>query len=84
MFDAPTSEDERAEIGNACQLALDLKYPTLIDTIDDAVEKAYVAAPIRLYVIDTEGRITFVCGEGPHKFDPEGWEDAIREQTGRG
>ena len=80
IFDTPTSVDERAEIGQACQIGLDLKYPMLIDTIDDAVEKAYVAAPIRLYVIDPGGRITFVGGEGPHKFDPETWDQAIRAQ----
>jgi hypothetical protein len=84
VYDAPTSEDERAEIGNACQVALELKYPMLIDGIDDAVERAYVAAPIRLYVVDAEGRIAFTGGEGPHKFDPEAWEQAIRVQTGRG
>ncbi|MFT5440891.1 MAG: hypothetical protein ACI9MJ_002765 [Alphaproteobacteria bacterium] len=80
IFDAPTNADERAEIGNACQIGLDLKYPMLIDTIDDEVEKKYVASPIRLYVIDAEGIITFVCAEGPRGFDPDGWEAAIKEQ----
>ena len=83
VFDTPATPDEPAEIGHACQIGLELKYPMLIDTIDDAVEAAYVAAPIRLYVIDADGIITFVCGEGPHKFDPEGWEEAIKEQIAR-
>ncbi|MBT7612737.1 MAG: deiodinase [Rhodospirillaceae bacterium] len=80
VFDAPTNADERAEIGNACQIGLDLKYPMLIDTIDDEVEKKYVASPIRLYVIDANGIITFVCAAGPRGFDPDGWEAAIKEQ----
>ncbi|MBT5047800.1 MAG: hypothetical protein HOM58_04800 [Rhodospirillaceae bacterium] len=80
IFEAPTNEDERAEVGNACQIALDLKYPMLIDSIDDDVENKYVASPIRLYVIDGEGIITYVGDEGPRGFDPDSWEDAIKEQ----
>jgi len=53
----------------------------LIDNIDDEVENKYVAAPIRLFVIDPNGKITYAGGEGPHKFDPDGWEEAIKAQT---
>jgi len=81
VYEAPTNEDERADVGNACQIALDLKYPMLIDSIDDDVERKYVASPIRLFVIDENGILTYAGEEGPHKFDPDGWEDAIRKQT---
>ena len=81
IYDAPTNDDERAEIGNACQIALDLKYPMLIDSIDDDVERKYVASPIRLFVIDEGGTITYAGDQGPRGFDPDGWEDAIRKQT---
>lgn len=81
VYEAPTNEDERAAVGNACQIALDLKYPMLIDSIDDDVERKYVASPIRLFVIDENGILTYAGEEGPHKFDPDGWEDAIRKQT---
>ncbi|MDA0653299.1 MAG: hypothetical protein O3C49_08500 [Proteobacteria bacterium] len=83
LYDAPTSDDERAEVANACQIGLDLKYPLLIDSIDDDVERKYVASPIRLFVIDEAGILTYAGDEGPHKFDPDGWEDAIRKQTAR-
>ncbi len=53
----------------------------LIDNIDDEVENTYVAAPIRLYVIDPNGKITYAGKEGPHLFDPDGWEEAIKAQT---
>ncbi|MBT6960214.1 MAG: hypothetical protein HOA00_03650 [Rhodospirillaceae bacterium] len=81
FYKAPTTADERAEIGNACQIGLDLKYPMLIDNIDDEVENKYVAAPIRLFVIDPDGKITYAGGEGPHKFDPDSWEEAIKAQS---
>ena len=41
----------------------------------------YVAAPIRLFVIDPNGKITYAGKEGPHLFDPDGWEEAIKAQT---
>jgi len=80
IYDAPTTLDERAEIGHACQIGLDLALPTLIDTIDDAVEGSYVAAPVRLFVIDPDGRISFAGGEGPRDYDLDAWERGIREQ----
>jgi hypothetical protein len=81
LFDAPTNNDERAEVANACQIGLDLKYPMLIDNIDDEVESKYVASPIRLFVIDEDGVLTYAGDQGPQHFDPNGWEDAIRKQT---
>lgn len=81
VYEAPTNEDERAEVGNACQIALDLKYPMLIDRIDDDVERKYVASPVRLFVIDEDGIVTYAGEEGPHKSDPDGWEEAIKRQT---
>ena len=83
VYDAPTSDDERAEVGNACQIALDLKYPMLIDSIDDHVERKYVASPIRLFVIDEAGILTYAGDQGPRGFDPDSWEAAIRKQTAR-
>ena len=81
LYDAPTTDDERAEIGNACQIALDLKFPMLIDGMDDQVERNYVAGPIRLFVIDAAGILTYAGDQGPQHFDPDGWEQAIRKQT---
>ena len=81
FYKAPKTSDERADIGNACQIGLDLKYPILLDNIDDEVERNYVAAPIRLFVIDPDGKIAYAGKEGPHLFDPDGWEEAIKRQT---
>ena len=80
IFDAPTTDDERAEIGHACQIGLDLKYPMLIDSIDNDVDNKYIAAPIRLYVIDGAGRLTYVGDRGPRGFDTDTWVEAIEQQ----
>lgn len=80
IFDEPTTDDERAEVGHACQIGLDLKYPMLIDGVDNDVEEKYVGAPIRLYVIDPEGRITYAGDRGPRGFDTDSWVTAIKQQ----
>ncbi len=81
IYEAPTSDDERAEIASACQIGLDLKMPMLVDSIDNDVEEKYISSPIRLYVIDAEGMLTYVGDQGPRGFDMETWVEAIKEQT---
>ena len=80
VYGAPTDDDERAEIANACQIDLDLKMPMLVDGIDNAVEDAYVSEPIRMYIIDRDGILTFNGAPGPAGFNPDDWEAAIQQQ----
>ncbi len=80
VYQAPTNDDERSEIANACQIELDLKMPMLVDGIDNAVEEAYVCEPIRMYMIDRNGILTFNGAPGPAGFNPDDWEAAIQEQ----
>jgi hypothetical protein len=51
----------------------------LLDTIDNAVEDQYVSAPIRLFVIDSDGKLTFNGDQGPRGFDLDKWDAAIRD-----
>ncbi len=82
IFNEPATDDERAEVGHACQIGLDLKYPMLIDSIDNDVDNKYIGQPIRLYVIDREGRITYAGDRGPRGFDSDSWVEAIKDQIG--
>ena len=52
----------------------------LLDGIDNYIENKYVSAPIRLFVIDPEGKITFNGAPGPQGFDPDKWETALKAQ----
>lgn len=81
LYDAPDSDDARAEVAGVCQIAQDIRLPMLLDGIDNDIEGKYISAPIRLYVIDRDGRITFNGAPGPHGFDPETWADALKEQA---
>lgn len=80
VYEAPVDDDERAEIANACQIELDLEMPMLVDGIDNAVEEAYISEPIRMFMIDRDGVITFNGAQGPAGFNPDDWEAAIQEQ----
>jgi hypothetical protein len=82
IFDAPGSEDERAEIAGVCQVAQDIRLPMLLDGIDNDIEGKYISAPIRLFVIDPKGKITFNGAPGPQGFDPETWNEALKAQIG--
>jgi hypothetical protein len=45
-----------------------VSLPICVDTLDDAVEKAYAGWPDRIYVIDADGKIAYKGGPGPGGF----------------
>lgn len=79
LFTQPTTEDERAEVASVCMLRFNFSFPMVLDDMTDAVGTTYMAMPERLYVLDAEGRVVWKCGLGPHLFDPDGFEAAIRQ-----
>ena len=84
IYNAPTSDDERADVASVCQVDLDLKPPMLLDSIDDNIEDKYRSAPIRLYVVNAEGILTYAGEPGPRGYDLDGWEAAIKEVIANG
>ncbi len=84
IHNAPTNDDERAHVASVCRVDLDLKIPMLLDSIDDNVEDKYRSAPIRLYVVDKEGILTYAGDPGPRGYDLDAWEEAIAQETANG
>ena len=80
LFSQPTTADERAEVAAVCMLRYNFSFPMVLDDMTDVVGTAYMAMPERLYVLDAAGRVTWKCGLGPHLFDPDGFEVAIKQQ----
>ena len=78
VFYQPKNLEERADVAQACVLGLDLKMPTLLDDMDDTTDVAYAALPERLYVIDTDGTVTYQCGPGRFGFDVDAWLAALK------
>ena len=70
-FSQTQSMAERHAVATACATALKLDIPILIDTMDDAANKAFSAWPERLYVLDEEGCVLYKGGKGPYGFAPD-------------
>lgn len=64
----PRTYEERVSIAQSCGKRLGLKFPMLVDGIDDPVGTVYSGMPSRLYIIDQEGKVAFKNGRGPYGF----------------
>jgi len=82
LYMQPTTEDERAKVAAACMLRFNFSFPMVLDNMTNEIEEKYQAWPERLYVLDANGLVTWKCGLGPHLFDPDGFEDAIKALAG--
>jgi hypothetical protein len=72
IFASPKDFQERSEMGKMCVVKLGIKFPAVIDSFDNATERAYTGWPDRLYVIDRDGHIAYKAEPGPFGFKPEG------------
>ena len=73
----PQTYDERVEVAQACGARLELGFPMLVDTIDDAVGARYSGMPSRLYLIDGRGKVAYKSGRGPFGFKPAELEHSL-------
>jgi hypothetical protein len=78
VYDPQTIEERRAVAGR-CDVALQVGIPTLVDEMDDVVNKAYAAWPTRLYLVGLDGRVIYGGGLGPFDFKPAKLENAIEQ-----
>ena len=75
----PKSEEERHAAAQRCVDGLELTLPTVIDSMDNAINHAYGAWPDRLFVIGVDGILRFQGEPGPKGFDVEAWDAAIQQ-----
>jgi hypothetical protein len=73
----PRSEDERATIAADCIERFKFPFPVLLDTMDDNAKEYFIASPVRLYMLNEEGRIAYKGGLGPHYLDVEEFAIAV-------
>jgi len=67
----PVLFEERLALAQQCEEEMGLAFPTLVDGLDDTVNKAYAAWPERLYLVDVDGKIAYQGDVGPEGFRPE-------------
>jgi len=71
------TQDEKDSHADVCIRTLDIRFPTLVDKLDNKVELAYAGWPDRLYLIGVDGRVAYKSGPGPAGFIPSELESAI-------
>jgi type I thyroxine 5'-deiodinase len=79
VFRNPRSDGERFEVAQSCVRTLGIRFPALIDGVDNTVERLYTGWPDRLYLIDRDGRVVFKTTPGPFGFHPAGLQEALRK-----
>ncbi len=73
LFEQPRSIEQREALAQVCMLRLDLKMPTLLDNMENEVDRLYAALPDRLYLLDENGVVLFRSVVGSPGFDVEAW-----------
>ena len=82
LFRQHQSLDEREEVAATCTLDLHIEVPVLVEEMNNNVDEAYGAAPERLYLIDVDGKVAYHGRAGPHFFDLDEWEEALKVCVG--
>jgi hypothetical protein len=82
LFHTPQNEAERTSIADACVRTLGIRFPAVIDGLDNRVEQAYTGWPDRIYLITPDGRIQFKTDPGPFGFEPKQLAVALQKQFG--
>ena len=54
-----------------CATNLHVELPAVVDTMDNATERAYTGWPDRIYVVDTAGDVAYKSEAGPFGFSAE-------------
>ena len=79
VYANPKTAEERASVAVACVRNLKIEFPAVIDSFDNAAERAYTAWPDRMFVVDKWGRIAHKSGPGPFGFRPSEVEAALKK-----
>jgi Iodothyronine deiodinase len=77
IFATPRTDGERLEIAESCVRRLGIRFPALIDGMDNSVERRYTGWPDRLMLIGIDGRLAFKTEPGPFGFEPSRLEAAL-------
>ena len=78
LFASARTSEDRVDTASLCVVRLAIKMPALVDDIDNTTERAYTGWPDRLYIVGTDGRITYKSAPGPYGFSTSELETALR------
>lgn len=75
---------ERRRHADFCVRKLDLGWPAVADSMDNAAEAAYQAWPSRVYIVGQDGRVAFNSRLGELEFRPGSLEAALTQLLAKG
>jgi hypothetical protein len=64
----PKDLNERIILATQCVSQYKFTMPMVIDGMEGKVNRAYQAAPVRVTVVDVDGKVAFYAGRGPFDF----------------
>lgn len=73
----PATYEQKRQYAAACVRKLKIPYMAAVDPLSNTAEKAYLGWPSRVYVVDTEGRVTFTSLLDELNFDGSALERAL-------
>jgi hypothetical protein len=80
MYSQPVNMDERAKVANDWRSAYGFESPIVLDWPDNRINDDYDGSPERLYVLDSEGVVTFKSEQGPYNDDHlDDWAVALEQ-----
>ena len=79
LFATPKNLQEREAVAGSCVRKLGIKFPAVVDGIDNQTEQAYTGWPDRLYLIDRDGKVVYKSKPGPFGFHPDDLEKALKQ-----
>ena len=82
LFRSPRDEAERVSVAGACVRKLGIKFPALIDSLENRAELAYTGWPDRLFLIAPGGRVLYKSKPGPFGFHPDDLSAALQKSAG--
>ena len=65
------------QVAESCVRKLGIRFPALIDGMDNTVERLYTGWPDRLLLIDRTGSVVYKSAPGPFGFHPAELEAAL-------
>ena len=78
----PATFEQKRGYAASCVRKLKIPYTAVVDAFDSTTEKAYVAWPSRLYLVDKQGRVAFNSLLDELNFDAPALDSAIQSLIG--
>ena len=82
LFGSPGTDAERSAMADICVVRLAIKIPSLLDGVDNRVERTYTGWPDRLYIVGKDGRVRYKSAPGPFGFSTSALETALNQTLG--